>query len=86
MVKYKIRISQWNESKERFDRSYSEESYDLTDKSDALACLKQCWSHLIASAEVRLVQAKLDTVDAIDEDELFGSSKPARRSSKKSAK
>lgn len=87
MGKYRIRISQWNESKERFDRSYSEDSYDLTDKAEALSCLKEAWAALCSGAEVRLVQARLNSIDVVDTDELFDSPKPAnRRSSKKSAK
>ena len=86
MVKYRIRISQWNESKERFDRSYSEESYDLTVKADAIKAATALFAHAVNGAEVRFVQARQDNIDAVDAEDLFDSSKPARRSSKKATK
>lgn len=89
-MQYKLRITLWDQYDRKRDKrpeyEYSE-AFDLESKDDALSCLKEAWRHLTQRREVRLVQAVLDdAVDAVDADELFGSSKPARRSSKKSAK
>ncbi len=66
MPDYKICVSTWNELRKRYDYSYLDEVYDLTDKQDAISCLRDTWRHLVDGSNVRLVQVGQEVFEPED--------------------